>query len=337
VTNPFFGVLFHAIGGFAAGSFYSPLRKVQRWAWESYWLIMGIAAWVISPILMATITTPHLWEVFRNSPSKNLLLAYLFGVLWGIGGLTFGLTMRYLGISLGYAMALGLCAVFGTLMPPIWKGTIGSLFANTSGITILSGLVVCILGIVICGLAGRRKEVELSDDQKKLTTKEYALGKGLVVAIICGVLSACFAFGLEMGKPIASVAISMGTKSLYSNNSVLVVILAGGFTTNLIWCLSLNIYNRTLANYVSGSFFHQVHNYSLSVLSGVRTTKLGEKYDFSSWSLHMAFIIVFSNLWGLYFHEWRDVSRTTKKLIWIGIFALVASTMVIGVGNYLAK
>ena len=344
--NPLQGVLLHGAGGFAAGSFYAPLKKVKGWAWESSWLAMGVVAWAVTPWIAALVTTPRLFEVLRDSPVRSIALAYLFGVLWGIGGMTFGLAMRYLGMALGVAVALGFCAVFGTLIPPIADRTIDDLIRTRSGQAIIGGICVCLLGICICGLAGKRKDAEVAA-LRGGNTSEFALGKGLVVATVAGILSACFAFGLTAGKPIAETSIGLGTGELYSNNAVLVVILMGGFTTNLFWCLGLNIRNHTLSDYVTGPAKRQALNYGMAGIGGViwyfqfflygmGTTKLGETYDFSSWSLHMAFIIVFSNLWGLYFREWRGCSRTTKTIVWIGIATLIVSTAIIGYGNYLA-
>ena len=345
MAGPFLGVLLHAIGGFAAGSFYAPLKRVQGWAWESFWLVMGLAAWLAAPWFLAWITTPDLLDVLAESTPRAWRLCLLFGCLWGLGNLTFGLSVRYLGMALGYSIALGFCMVFGTLIPPIYQGKFGDLLSTTSGQTIMAGLATCLGGIGLCGWAGVRKEAEMTDQQKVETVAEFALGKGFAVATVSGILSACFAFGLAVGKPIAAVAVEHGTPTLWSNNAVLVVILIGGFASNAIWCLILNARNRSFQDYVSGSASQQLSNYFLSALGGViwygqfffygmGTTKLGEKYDFSSWSIHMAFVIIFSNLWGIVFHEWRGTSARTQLLVWAGILTLIASTVVIGYANY---
>jgi L-rhamnose-H+ transport protein len=346
--NPFLGVFLHAIGGFAAGSFYAPLKQVRRWAWESFWLVMGLAAWLAAPWIVAFITIPSLLEVLRASPSKAVAWSVLFGALWGVGNLTFGLSLRYLGMALGYAVSLGFCMTFGTLVPPIFKGEIAEIVNTASGLTMLAGVATCLVGIVICGMAGMRKEAELTPEQQRQVVGEFALGKGFAVATVAGILSACFAFGIDTGEPIAETAISAGALPLYSKNAVLVVILAGGFVSNAAWCLFLNARNRTFGDYVRGPAAERVRNYVLSMTGGViwygqfffygmGTTRLGKQYGFSSWSIHMAFIIVFSNLWGLYFHEWRGTSRRTQGVVWAGILTLILSTMVIGYGNYLAS
>ena len=345
--NPILGIFLHALGGYAAGSFYIPFKKVRNWAWESYWIISGVFAWLVAPWVTAYLTVPDLWNVLSTSPGGSLLMCYIFGVLWGVGGLTFGLSMRYLGMSLGYAMALGYCAAFGTIIPPIYFGTFGGLIATTSGLVTLGGVVVCLIGIAVCGWAGISKEKELSDDQKKETIKEFNFNKGIWIAFVCGIMSACFAFGIAAGKPIAERAAALGTGALWVNSPVFIAIMAGGFTTNLLWCVYLNLKNKSGGDYINSGDVSLFRNYFFSGLAGtiwyfqfmfygMGTTKMGQ-YDFSSWSIHMAFIIVFSNIWGLIFHEWKGSSRRTLTIIIAGIGVLVLSTFVIGAGNYLAS
>ncbi|MHC4664397.1 MAG: L-rhamnose/proton symporter RhaT [Planctomycetota bacterium] len=345
--DPFLGVILHALGGLAAGSFYIPFKKVRNWAWESYWLVGGFFSWIIAPWLIALATVPDLRFILYEAPLKSILLCYLFGLLWGVGGLTFGLSMRYLGMSLGYALALGFCAAFGTIIPPIATGTFVELVSRGSGLTTLGGVVVCLLGIAVCGWAGIFKEKELSEEKKKETIKEFNFAKGLWVASLAGIMSACMAFGIAAGKPIAQLAVEKGTEPLWQNSVVFVCILAGGFTTNFIWCVFLNARNRTSKDYVTAGGASLVSNYIFSALAGVTwylqfmfygmgTTKMG-KYDFSSWTIHMAFIIVFSNIWGLIFREWKGSSRRTHQIIFLGIVVLTGSTVVVGLGNYLAS
>jgi L-rhamnose-H+ transport protein len=344
--NPMLGVFLHALGGFAAGSFYIPFRGVRKWAWETGWMINGMFAWVIVPWVVAGLTVPHLLHVLKQAPSSSLFWSYFFGVLWGVGSFTFGLTMRYLGMSLGYALALGNTAAFGTIIPPIYFGTFGGLLAKTSGLVTVGGVLVCLLGITVVGLAGIARERESSDMDKKTAIREFNFRKGFWIAILCGVMSACFAFGIAAGKPIAQQALLSGTPSIWQNGPVFIVILAGGLTTSLIWCVFLGIKNRSLGDYVNREAPLPA-NYFFSALAGITwylqfmfygmgTTRMG-KYDFSSWSIHMAFIIVFSNLWGLYFREWKGASRRTYGLIVFAILVLVLSTAIIGLGNFLAS
>ena len=251
--NPALGVFFHWLGGLASASFYVPYRGVKHWAWETYWLVGGFFSWIIAPWILALTMTHDLMGVLHEAPASSLLWAYIFGVLWGLGGLTFGLTMRYLGMSLGMAMVLGYTAAFGTLMPPIFRGVFASEVLGTrSGLVILGGVAVCLLGIAVAGAAGVSKEREMSTEQKRASIKEFDLKKGLLVATFSGVMSACFAYGLAAGDPIKAITVQHGTPVLWQGLPVLVVVLAGGFTTNFIWCLILNIRNRTGYQYFVG-------------------------------------------------------------------------------------
>ncbi len=377
VPNPLLGVLLHALGGFAAGSFYIPYKQVRGWAWETYWLVGGFFSWIITPWVVGALTCPDLLRVLTSASGRTVLWTYLFGVLWGIGGLTFGLSMRYLGLSLGMALSLGFCAVFGTLVPPVFEGRIAGLVGTTSGRVVVLGILVCLTGIAMCGGAGMRKERELTDAEKKASIAEFNFVKGAWVAAFAGVMSSCMAFAFAAGKPIAEAAIRSGARPLFQNFPVMIVALLGGFTTNSIWCVALSLRNRTGRDYLrvkmagtdvpaamadasggspnmpdpppgsaSPAVPSLLSNYLFSALAGITwyfqfffygmgTTKMG-KYDFSSWTIHMAFIITFSSLWGIYFHEWKGTGRPTRRLVVAGILVLILSTVVVGAGNYLA-
>ena len=358
-VNPLLGVVFHWLGGLASGSFYVPFRRVKFWAWETYWLVGGFFSWIIVPWIVGLFMTRDLLVVLHEAPRENIFWAYVFGVLWGLGGLTFGLTMRYLGMSLGMAVALGYTAAFGTLMPPIFRGEFVSMVLGThSGIVVLAGVGICMLGIVFAGAAGVSKEKEMSDQQKREAIKEFNLKRGLLVATFSGVMSACFAYGLAAGDPIKELTVKHGTPSLWQGLPVLVVVLLGGFTTNLIWCVILNVRNRTSYQYLSSEIRGErdgsnggaqrapmISNYLFSALAGTTwymqfffytmgETQMG-RYKFSSWTLHMASIMIFSTLWGIALHEWKGAGRRTKLLVALSLAVLVASTIVVGYGNYL--
>ena len=346
--NPAIGVLFHWLGGLASGSFYVPFRAVKRWSWETYWLVGGFFSWIIAPWVLGWLMTGDLAGVLRAAPLETLFWCYFWGVLWGFGGLTFGLTMRYLGMSLGMAMVLGYCAAFGTLMPPIFDGVfVNNVMHTTSGQVILLGVAVCMAGIAFAGKAGISKEKEMSAEEKREVIKEFNLRKGVLVATFSGVMSACFSYGLRAGDPIKALALQRGASTLWQGLPVLVPLLLGGFTTNFVWCLLLNVRNHSGDEYFSAkrSQAPMLPNYFFSALAGTTwyfqfffytmgETQMG-KYKFSSWTLHMASIIIFSSLWGIGLHEWRGTSRRTKGWLAVSIAVLVASTMVVGYGNYL--
>lgn len=348
-SSPVLGVLLHAIGGLAAASFYIPFRKVKGWSWETYWLVNGFASWIIVPWVVSLITVPDTVGILSASPPKTLALCFLFGALWGVGGLTFGLSVRYLGMSLGYALALGACAAFGTLVPPLLKNELPGMMAKPDGQVVLLGVLMSLVGIAVCGRAGILKERELPDSSKKLTIKEFDFKKGFWVALFCGVMSACMSFGIEAGKPIADLAVEHKAPPLWQNGPIFIVIMAGGFMTNFIWCVILHFQNQSAPQYLKPQEGGSLPiNYLFSVLAGtiwylqfmfygMGSTQLGRQFSFSSWTLHMAFIIIFSNIWGLLFHEWKAVSRPTHYWIRAGIAVLIVSTIIVGWGNWLAS
>jgi L-rhamnose-H+ transport protein len=403
--NPAIGVLYHWLGGLASGSFYVPYRGVKRWAWETFWLTGGFFSWIIAPWFFGLLMTKDLMAVLHETPGSVLFWTFFFGLLWGVGGLTFGLTMRYLGLSLGMAVVLGLCAAFGTLIPPIFRGEfMTQVVGTTSGRVILFGIFVCLLGIAAAGLAGISKERAMSPEQQRITIKEFDLKKGVGVATLSGVMSACFAYGLAAGDPIKALTIKHGTPDLWQGLPVLVVVLIGGFTTNFIWCLLLNIRNKTGYQYFTSisrespdhipnatidetiietaldapsrevvehmtsaraeinatsaavadlplsrkegsARVPMLTNYLLCALAGTTwyfqfffytmgETQMG-KYKFSSWTLHMASIIIFSSLWGIGLKEWKGAGLLAGRLLALALLLLVGSTVIVGYGNYL--
>jgi len=377
--NPLLGVVFHWLGGLASGSFYVPYKGVRKWSWETFWLAGGMFSWLICPWIGAFLLSHDLLAVLKETPSKTFWMTYLMGALWGLGGLTFGLTMRYLGMSLGMAIALGYCAAFGTLVPPIVKGEFADKLLNHSGTSVggplvLLGVFVCLLGIFIGGIAGVRKEKEMAG--KTSTIAEFNLWKGLGIATFSGVMSSCFSFGFQFGGPISEISKAHGTGPLWVGLPVIVVILLGGLTTNFVWCVLLNFKNKTgyqyLASHVREEHAHHggtgsgehgpaetaaattaaaptdlkipvLGNWLFCALAGTFWYfqfffyQMGESqmgnYKFSSWTLHMASIIIFSTLWGIFFKEWRGAQPFTKKLVVLMLALLVGSTCIIGWGN----
>ncbi len=356
------GVIFHFIGGFASGSFYIPYKKVKGWHWENYWLVGGIFSWLIVPPLAAWLTIPGFADIIDGTAFPTLCYTFFFGLLWGIGGLTYGLGVRYLGVSLGSSIILGLCMVFGSLIPAIYydyspvagKDTFSMMTSSTWGLTVLAGLLVCVAGIIICGKAGTMKEkqmkADVTDPHGLKVKTEYKFALGMLVSIISGVLSACFNFGLEAGQSMASVANEAWKAAnpgegefLYRNNVIYVILLWGGLTTNFIWCIILNARNKTFGDYTDKKT-PLFNNYLFAALAGTTwflqfffygmgESKLGNGP--SSWILHMAFIILVANMWGLVLKEWKGVNKKTTTTIIIGIITIILSVLLVGRGNNL--
>ena len=343
------GVLFHSLGGVAAGSFYMPYNKVKKWAWESYWMVGGTVSWLIIPPLAAWITIPGFAEIIAASSGQILYFTFVMGLLWGVGGLSYGLGIRYLGMSLGNSVVLGFCAAFGALVPSVYynlnptegKISFTDMMATSGGKLVLLGVLVCLIGIAISGKAGMMKENELSDEEKKKTIAEFSLYKGLAIAVLSGILSSFFNFGIEAGKPLADAAVAAGYNPLDQNNVTFVVILWGGLTTNLVWTIILSIKNKSYTDFTNkstpiaknilfsafagGIWFLQFFFY------GMGESKLGN--GASSWILHMSTIILTANMWGIYRKEWNGVALKTKWTITIGIVVILLSVVLVGIGN----
>lgn len=338
--NPLTGILLIAIGSIGAASFYVPFKKVRDWAWESYWIVQGVAAWLIAPWLFALIFIPkgELFPILWEAPVSAKLMAMFFGILWGFGGLTFGLSLRYLGVALGQSIALGLCAAFGTIIPSVVAGE--NLFASRTGILTLVGVAITVAGIAIIGYAGALKSKNQTEEERKAAIREFALKKGILIAIFSGIMSACFNFGYEAGKPIEDVALAHGTNPLFQKNPTLIFILLGGFITNFVYCGYLNLKNRTYRDYFSVTPGVFMNNLAFTFLAGflwflqfhffgMGSSKLPAGMAVFGWSILMALNIAISNIWGILLREWKGVGRKTIVVLVVGIIVLILSTFVV--------
>ena len=338
--NTALSILLMAIGSICAASFYVPIKKIKNWSWESYWLVQGVFSWLVVPALFAYLTTPQglFSEIFATIPLKVLLQSVGYGMLWGIGGLIFALSMRYLGVALGQSISLGLCAAVGTLIPPIIAGE--NLLASRSGILMLAGVVISLVGIAVIGYAGHLKTKEMTPEQRRKAVAEFALKKGIFIAVVAGVMSACFNFGLSAGKPIQQLALAQGSNPLFAKNPVIMFVTFGGFLTNMLYCLFLNIKNKTGKDYLSVSATTLCNNLFFAALGGtlwylqfffmgMGESKLPAEMVAFSWSILMAMNIAFSNIWGIFLNEWKGVRMGTITVLVVGIIILILSTFVI--------
>lgn len=351
------GIIFHSIGGFSSGSFYMPFKKVKDWAWESYWLIGGVFSWLIVPPIAAYLTIPNFVDIIADTSANIKVLAYTMGLIWGIGGLTYGLGVRYLGMSLGNSIVLGFCSAFGALVPSIYynfyptegKISFTDMLTNNGGRLVLLGVLVCLIGIAISGKAGMLKEKDFAVGHED-KDKDFNITKGLIIAIVSGILSAFFNYGIEAGKPMADAANEAWKalhpnqgEFLFQNNVSYIVILWGGLTTNFIWCLYLNFKNKTFGNYtdtktpISKNILFSAIAGTMWFLQfffyGMGESKLGN--GASSWILHMSTIILTANFWGFYLKEWTGVSKKTFNTFLLGIGLIMLSIVLVGIGNSL--
>ena len=351
--NILVGLTMLILGGLSAGSSYVPLKGVKGWAWESLWAVQGIVAWLLLPLLLALLATPHLFSVLHETPSSTLAVTYAFGFLWGLGGLAWGMAVRYIGIALGFSIATGFLSSLGTLVPIIAEGKMAAALATPSGRVTIASIALSLIGITVCGRAGWLRDKQDRSDQspEKKAEPQFNFKKGIGIALAAGILGACFAFGIAAGDPIKQNAIAKGAAPQWASSPIFFVELLGGITVNLIYCLFMNRRNRTFHNYRNAEC-PKTHaacprtlkaNYAFSALVGLlwylqfvfygmASFYMGP-YSFANWSVHMSFMVVASNLWGYYYKEWNNSSRTTLRLNTIGIAILVIAGIIMGVAG----
>jgi len=344
-TNPAMGMILFTLGGLAGAVFALPFKKVKGWAYESYWLFYAIFGLVVFPWILALATVPDLIGVVKSAPLAVLARCFGFGALWGMGGLTWGLMIRYLGIGLGLAIGCGLCSATGTLIPPIVTGHAGDLVKDTGSVVVLLGVFGSLAGIAFVGLAGKSKEGELSEEQKKKAVAEFDFKKGMLVALFSGIASAGMNFGLQSGGVLQEAALKAGTPDKWQGMPVLVVVLLGGFVVNVVWCLMQNAKNKTMGDYgnkatpiMANIFFAGFAGVIWAmqfVCQKVGEPAMGKDLAYVGFAIVMGSAIFFSSLVGVLVGEWKGVGARTKQLLGLGIATLLISFCIISYGNKL--
>ena len=332
------GLIIIAIGAFCQSSCYVPINRIKDWSWESYWIVQGVFAWLLLPLLGALLAVPaghSLAELFSSDNSFNILMTVVFGMLWGVGGLTFGLSMRYLGVALGQSISLGTCAGLGTVMGPVLLNLFFPEQDALSSLTfsVIAGVLVTLLGIAIIGVAGSMKSASLSEEEKRAAVKDFNFPKGLAIALLAGFMSGCFNVGLAFG---ADINFGELTPDMYKTLPATLLVTVGGFLTNAVYCFWQNSRNNTWGDYSKGSVWG--NNALFCLLAGglwysqFFGLSLGKGFLTESPTLMtlsfcilMALNVVFSNVWGIILKEWQGCSRKTITVLVVGIAVLVLS------------
>lgn len=331
----FIGLLIIAVGSFGQSSSYVPINRVRGWSWENFWLVQGIFAWLVFPFLGAMAAIPEDSSLLALLGEGGALKAVVYGALWGIGGLTFGLSMRYLGVALGQSISLGTCSAFGTLLPALFAGTD---LLHGAGLILLIGVCVTLAGIAVIGYAGSLRSRSMTDEEKRAAIRDFALTKGLLVALLAGVMSACFALGIDAGTPIREAAAAQGVDPLYAGLPVILLVTVGGFVTNAAYCVFQNVRNRTAGEYLRVKGATLVNNLFFCALAGLLWysqffgLEAGKSFLAGSpvlvafsWSILMSLNVIFSNLWGILLKEWRGASLRTLATLAAGLVLLLFS------------
>lgn len=341
--NAIIGLLIIALGSFGQSSSYVPIKKIKNWSWECFWLVQGLFAWLVFPLLGSSLAISSDVGLFELWSSGGAMKSIIFGVLWGVGGLTFGLSMRYLGVALGQSISLGTCAAFGTLFPALIAGT--DLFQG-EGLLLLIGVCITLAGIAVIGYAGSLRSKNMTEEEKKAAVKDFALTKGLLVALLAGVMSACFALGLDAGAPIKAASLAAGVDPLYAGLPVIFLVTLGGFFTNACYCIQQNIKNKTGKEYFNVPKNVLINNILFCALAGglwysqFFGLEMGKSFLTDSplllafsWTILMSLNVVFSNVWGIILKEWKGVSKTTIGVLVLGLIILISSIVVVAMSQ----
>ena len=330
------GLIIIAIGSFCQSSSYVPIKKVKEWSWESFWLIQGVFAWLVFPLSGALLGIPQGGSLFDLWGAGGALMSIFYGILWGVGGLTFGLSMRYLGVALGQSIALGTCAGLGTIMGPVLLNIFFPEMDALSSLTfsVILGVVVTLLGIAIIGVAGSMKAASLSEEEKKAAVKDFNFPKGLAIALLAGFMSGCFNVGLAFGDDIHFGSF---TPDMYKTLPATFLVTLGGFITNAIYCFYQNTKNHTWGDYqkkevwgnnllfcaLAGALWYSQF-FGLSLGKGFLTES--PTLMTLSFCILMALNVVFSNVWGIILKEWKGCSKKTITVLIVGIIVLIISS-----------
>jgi L-rhamnose-H+ transport protein len=339
--NILLGMFLIAAGAFTASSFAVPFGKIKGWQWETYWMVYGLGAYIIIPLLACLIFTPDFLTIIRSVPIETIYLVFLLGAVYGIGNLSFGLSLRYLGLSLGYALSLGLMLVIGTFVPPIIDGRLRVMMSSSGGNLLIAGVIVASVGIAFSAWGGMLKNKSISQEQKQQSVREFNLAKGILAALLVGMTGSAMALGFEQGLPVLRVAEQCGINSLFSMMPVYLVLFSGTFLLTLIWCLLQGIKKQSIENYITAKTSRELTlNYGFGMLAGLLwfsqfifygmgKSKLGP-FTFTSWGILMALTIGFASVWGFIRGEWKGASSRVYTVIGISLLILVVACFMIG-------
>ncbi|MCX6309967.1 MAG: hypothetical protein NTY32_14500 [Bacteroidia bacterium] len=336
------GLLLIFIGAFSSGSFAVPFGGIKGWKWENYWLSTGLFSFIVLPLIVCLLFVNDFGVLINQVTTTDFVSIFLLGAVYGIGSLTFGLSMRYLGLSLGYALSLGLMAAIGTLVPPALDGRFSMLIDTFNGNMVLLGILISLVGIAGIAVAGYQKD-RFNSKKEKDDNNEFDFKKGVIAAVLTGVLASAMSLGIERGNVVSQLAIESGTNPLFSGNPTMLIMLLGTFVTTLVWCTFLMFKNKTLIEFKKYSSIITLKNLGMTGLAGLLwyaqfiffgagKSMLGQ-YTFAAWGILMAFTIVVAMLWGLFKGEWKGLPSKTRMTMFVSLGIIIIGTFIIGLYN----
>lgn len=334
------GIGWHMVGAVSAVSFYAPIEKVKKWSWETTWAVAGIFSWVLLPVVVSLILLPDFGRFYAGISSGVLLKTFLFGCMWGIGNVNYGLTMRYLGMSLGIGVAIGVTLVVGTIIPPLFHGQFVEAFRSRGGLFTVAGIILALAGIAVISWAGHLKE-----RQQGISAEEFDLRKGLLLAIMCGIFSSGMSFAIDAAAPMALAAQHAGVKPLYAALPSYVIIMGGGALINFGYCFVRLGYRKDLSlpRDLSQSKATLIRNGCMAASGGIMwylqfffyawgAANIPAGLSFVNWMLHMSGYVLFGGLVGLGLGEWKTARGRPVRLLWAGMIVIIAAANLVGLG-----
>lgn len=323
-----------------AASFYAPIEKVKKWSWETTWAVAGFFSWILLPIGVSLLLLPNFTGFYAAQSTDLMLKVALFGAMWGVGNVSYGLTMRYLGMSLGIGVAIGVTLVVGTLVPPLLHGQAAMLFTTRSGQLTMAGIVVALIGVAVVSYAGHQKEQQLQRE-----AEEFNLPLGLGLAVLCGIFSSGMSFAIDAAKPITAYAEHLGVNPLYSALPTYVLIMGGGAIVNLTYCFvrlgfKKDISLRADLSQTGGTI---AKNSALAATGGIMwylqffffawgAANIPARLGYVNWMLHMSIYVLCGGLVGLALGEWKGVGSRPVRLLWAGIIVIIVAANLVGLG-----
>ena len=334
------GIGWHLMGAACAASFYAPIERVKKWSWETTWAVAGVFSWILLPLTMSYLVLPHFQTFYASLSPALMWKVALFGAMWGIGNVSYGLTMRHLGMSLGIGVAIGVTLVVGTLGPPALHGKFFALFTSHSGLWSMSGVVVALIGVAIVSYAGHQKEVQLGKE-----VQEFNVMLGLALAVMCGIFSAGFSFGLDAATPIRAMALASGVNQLYALLPSYVLIMGGGAIVNMTYCFTRLAFKKNISLHADlaqpGNTL--LKNGAMAASGGIMwyfqmffyawgAANIPARLSYMNWMLHMSLYVLCGGFVGLALGEWKGIGKRPVRLLWAGILVIIVAANLVGLG-----
>jgi|SRR5579875_386458 len=343
---PGFGLIF--LAAVSGGVFAVPLKMRRRYAWENTWLLGFLFALIVIPLVTVSIFLPVWFAAIRAAGAKAMLIAMAFGFLWGWGAVTFAIGITSIGLSLGYAVIMGINTVVGSTIPMMrrWGRVPGD-----AKLFILLGLLVCLIGTAICGKAGAMRERDAGatsragapfSSQGSMAVQAFIIG--LLWCVLSGVLSACVNLGFDFANQVSKEALRLGAHPLSATLGPWITVYWGGFLAILIGTGTIMVRQRTWKNYFAPGTARDFglaillgcFNFLAQIPYGMGAYYLGRLGTTVGWVVNIASSLLVANAFGFLTGEWKIAPKSSIKALYGGLAVLVLSMIILAYGNSLA-